>query len=169
MEQPSSDVIDQILGDARTGRVISLRNRKPELGKQMQTYYSALFAPSPDSAAELSQVDRLVTAIRTASHTGSTSVIEWYAARAHEAGVTQDQVDRAKDVATEWPLGDRLGPAMRHVDLVSVRPIDSRKADIQALLDAGLSPAGIVVLSQVVAYVSYQLRLIAVFRALGES
>ncbi len=36
-----------------------------------------------------------------------------------------------------------------------------------ALSDAGLSPQGIAALSQVVAYVSYQLRLIATLRALG--
>lgn len=169
MEQSSGDVIDQILGDARTERVIGLRNRKPELVEQMQAYYSAIFAPSPDSAAELSQADRMVAAIRTASHTGSASVVDWYGARAREAGVTEEQIDRARDVATSWPSGDRLGPVMRHIDLVTARPVDSSRADIQALLDTGLSPAGVVVLSQVVAYVSYQLRLIAVFRALGES
>jgi uncharacterized protein YciW len=61
-----------------------------------------------------------------------------------------------------------MGAIMRHVDLIVTRPVDSSRADIEALANAGLSPTAIVALSQVVAYVSYQLRLIAAFRALGE-
>ena len=48
------------------------------------------------------------------------------------------------------------------------RPAAVRPADLRALKDAGYSPAGILSLSQTIAFVSYQLRLIAGLRALGE-
>ncbi|TXG81126.1 MAG: hypothetical protein E6R14_08125 [Thermomicrobiales bacterium] len=164
-----TDVIDAILGDEYSERVLALRAQKPELGTQMQTYYDALFRPSEGSSMAFPLADRLLIAIRTASHTGSTSVVDWYSACAARSGVASGYIQAAKNVDSVWPSGDRLFAAMRHVDLITSRPAESTKADIDALLADGLTPQGIVVLSQVVAYVSYQLRLIAVLRALGAS
>lgn len=165
----SIDVVDEILGDARTDRVIALRAQKPELAEQMQSYYDAVFCPNADSADAFSPEDRLLVAIRAASTTGSTAVADWYVDQAQRAGVSMNDLERAKRVEEPWPGEDRLGSVMRHVDLVTRRPVESSRADIDALLAAGFSPAGIVVISQVIAYVSYQLRLVAAFRALGTS
>ncbi|MCA9859363.1 MAG: hypothetical protein KC438_06545 [Thermomicrobiales bacterium] len=163
-----TDVIDSILAGRRTDRIAELRSEKPLLATQMQDYYDSIFSPAADSAAEVSIGDRFLIAIRTASHTGSTAVSDWYAAAAKESGVSAEEIAWARDVGTPWHGQDRRAPMMRHVDLITSRPVDSSKDDIDALLTAGLSPAGIVIASQVVAYVSYQLRLIAALRAMGE-
>jgi uncharacterized protein YciW len=60
-----------------------------------------------------------------------------------------------------------LGAAIRHADLLTTQPSAAQSADLQALKDAGYSPAGIVSLSQTIAFVNYQLRFIAGLRALG--
>jgi uncharacterized protein YciW len=60
-----------------------------------------------------------------------------------------------------------LGAAIRHADLLTTRPSAAQPSDLQALRDAGYSPAGIVSLSQTIAFVSYQLRFIAGLRAFG--
>ena len=78
-------------------------------------------------------------------------------------------VERAKDVATAWDDGTTLGAAIGRADLVTLRPADTEASDIQLLKDAGLTPAGILSLSQTIAFVAYQLRLIAGLRALGEA
>lgn len=168
MSQESLHVIDEILGVARNDRVRALRAAKPDLAEQMQHYYDALFDPAPDSAAAFAPADRYLVAIRTASHTGSAPVVAWYRSQAIATGVAQDGIDQARNILEPWPIDDRLAPAMRHVDLIATHPVDSGKEDIDLLLAAGITPASIVVLSQVVAYVSYQLRLIATLRALGE-
>ncbi|MEA2524788.1 MAG: hypothetical protein QOF73_2015, partial [Thermomicrobiales bacterium] len=62
-----------------------------------------------------------------------------------------------------------LGAAMRHADLLTTRPSAAEAAHLQTLKEAGYSPAGVMSLSQVIAFVSYQLRLIAGLRALGEA
>ncbi len=56
---------------------------------------------------------------------------------------------------------------LRHVDLVTAEPRQASAADIAALQDAGVAPADIVRLSQVIAFLSYQLRLIAGLRLMG--
>jgi len=164
----SSDVIDQILGIDASSPIVVLRSQRPELAVQMQDYYDALFEPTDASAAEFSREERLLTAIRVASHTGSMSVIAWYARLAAGEGIEGSTVDRVRDVATPWQEATRLGAAMRHADLVTTAPSQTSPETLEALKAAGFSPAGIVSLAQVIAYVSYQLRLIAGLRAYGE-
>ena len=163
-----SDAINSILGAGDTGRIAELRNRKPHLAEELQTYYRSIFEPEPASAAAFPVVDRLLVAVRVASHTGSTAVAAWYAGLAANAGVSAATIDRVRDVATPWTDETPLGAAIRRADLVTTRPSATEPADVQTLKDAGLSPAGILSLSQTIAFVSYQLRLIAGLRALGE-
>lgn len=164
-----TDVIDAVLGTNAAAAAKSVRGQKPELGTQLQDYYDAVFKPGEESALALSPSERWLIAIRTASHTGSEAVVDWYAAQAANAGTAEALIAKAKAVSAPWNGDPRTTAIMRHVDLIVTRPVESSKADIVALSDAGLSPQGIVALSQVVAFVSYQLRLIAALRALGES
>ncbi|MCC6673573.1 MAG: hypothetical protein IT339_00140 [Thermomicrobiales bacterium] len=163
------DVIDTILGEDAAAAVADLRAQKPELATQMQAYYETVFDPTPESAAALSPAERFAAAIRTASHTGSTNVVSWYSNQAVRTDVPESVIAAALELDSIRSGNDRLDAILRHVDLVTARPVESRRDDIEALSEAGLSPIGIVALSQVIAYVSYQLRLVATLRALGGS
>jgi CMD domain protein len=66
-------------------------------------------------------------------------------------------------------LGDKLAAALEHSHMLVFRPRDASPADMQALLDAGWSSTGIVVLSQLVAFLSFQVRSVAGLRTLGSS
>ncbi len=165
----TADAIDAILGETTAGRVAELRRQKPELAAQLQDYYRAVFAPEVASAAAFPLADRAVVAVRVASHTGSAGVADWYARLAEGAGVPAETIALARDVASAWPDDDRLGAAIRHADLLTTQPAATGPADLAALKAAGFSPAGILSLSQTVAFVAYQLRLIAGLRALGEA
>ena len=57
-------------------------------------------------------------------------------------------------------FGDRLSAALEHAHLLVFHPRDARSSDLQRLLDAGWSTPGIVTLSQLVAFLSFQLRVI---------
>ena len=163
------DVIDSILGEPAAGAVAALRMNKPELAVQMQDYYDSVFRPAADSAGALTVTERWLIAVRTASHTSSGAVVDWYVAKGFDSGVDQELVKQAKNTDEAWTGDPRTTAIMRHVDLVVTRPVDSTQNDIESLLEAGLVPMAIVALSQVVAYVSYQVRLIATLRALGAS
>lgn len=163
------DVIDQILGVEEDSAITRLRGQKPELAAQDQDYYRSLFEPEAASEAAFPLADRYLIAVRVASHTRSAAVVAWYAARAADAGVPAETIARVEVVASPWTDATGFAAAVRRADLVTTNPAATGASDIQALKDAGLTPAGIVALSQVIAFVSYQLRLIAALRALGGS
>ena len=66
-------------------------------------------------------------------------------------------------------LGARLAAALEHAHLLVFRPRDAAPAAMQALLDAGWSTTAIVTLSQLVAFLSFQVRAVAGLRTLGAS
>ena len=51
--------------------------------------------------------------------------------------------------------------------LVATAPGSATRADLDALRDAGLTPRDIVTIAQIVAFVSYQVRVVAGLRALA--
>lgn len=168
MHQPSTetaDVIDAILQTAPDGKIAELRAKKPVLAAELQAYYRSIFAPAPDSAAAFPLVERALVAVRVASFTRSQAVADWYADLAAREGAVPEAIDRARDANRPWKNDTRLGAAMRHADLLTSRVSTARRSDLDALKLAGFTPAGILSLSQTIAFVSYQLRLIAGLRA----
>jgi CMD domain protein len=163
----TADVVYRILGVNDQGPIADLRNRKPEQIDELQTYYLALFEPEEASARAFPLADRYVVAVRVASHTNSVAVANWYGDLAAQAGVDDAVIARARNVSETWDDNTPLGAAIRHADLLTTRPSAAQPSDLQALKDAGYSPAGIVSLSQTIAFVSYQLRFIAGLRAFG--
>ncbi|MDQ8731670.1 CMD domain protein [Bradyrhizobium daqingense] len=64
-------------------------------------------------------------------------------------------------------LGARLVAAFEHAHLLVFRPRDAASADMKALLAAGWSTTGIVTLSQLIAFLSFQLRVVSGLRTLA--
>jgi uncharacterized protein YciW len=161
------DVINSILQVDETSPIVQLRNQKPTLVDEVQAYYLSLFGPTDASTAAFPVEDRYLVAIRVASHTGSDQVVEWYEDLARSSGVSDNLIGAVRNIHATTFGDDRLTALIRHTDLLSTRPADAQKADLEALKDVGLTPAGIVSLSQTIAFISYQLRLIAGLRAFG--
>ena len=61
----------------------------------------------------------------------------------------------------------RLRAILRHTDLVAVEPKDAVVGDIEALQSAGIADADIVRLSELIAFVSYQIRVVAGLRLMA--
>jgi uncharacterized protein YciW len=167
-QSETRDTIDAILGVEPGSGLAELRERKPELAEQLEAYYRSIFEPTAESAAQFSVRDRALVAVRVASHTGSAAVTSWYERLALKHGATHDELARVGDLANAWSAPTVLAAAIRHADLLTTTPSAATSADLQALKEAGFTPAGIVTLSQTIAFVSYQLRLIAALRAIGE-
>lgn len=66
-------------------------------------------------------------------------------------------------------LGAQLVAALEHAHLLVFRPRDAASADMKALLAAGWSNTGIVTFSQLVAFLSFQVRVVTGLRVLGAS
>jgi CMD domain protein len=70
--------------------------------------------------------------------------------------------------ANRRTLGARLSAALEHAHLLVFHPRDASPAALQALLDAGWTTTEIVTLSQLVAFVSFQIRVVAGLRILAQ-
>ena len=63
-------------------------------------------------------------------------------------------------------LGPKLAAAFEHTHMLVFHPRDAAPTYLQALIDGGWSSTGIVVISQLVAFLSYQIRVVAGLRVL---
>jgi CMD domain protein len=80
------------------------------------------------------------------------------------AGVAYHVSDDCKAV-----VGSRIAAAMEHAHLLTFRPRDADPCALQSLLDAGWSTDGIVTLSQLIAFLAFQLRVILGLKALASA
>lgn len=71
------------------------------------------------------------------------------------------------DAADRAALGERLSAALEHVHLLVYHPRDAQGPHLALLHQAGWSTAGIVTLSQIVAFLSFQIRAAHGLRVLG--
>ena len=62
----------------------------------------------------------------------------------------------------------RLKAIIRHTDLVTLNPKEATADDISALRSVGLDDADIVRLSELIAFLSYQIRVVAGLRLMAE-
>jgi CMD domain protein len=69
--------------------------------------------------------------------------------------------------AHQEALGPRLAAALEHVHMLVFHPRDADVRSLQALLDAGWSTTEVVTLSQLVAFLSFQIRVVAGLKVLA--
>jgi uncharacterized protein YciW len=64
-------------------------------------------------------------------------------------------------------LGKRLASAFEHTHMLVFHPRDAAPPSLQAMLDAGWSTTDVVVLSQLVSFLSFQIRVVAGLKVLA--
>ncbi|MGH7040278.1 MAG: CMD domain protein [Stellaceae bacterium] len=192
-----TDVIDTLVGIKPGSALDALRNRRPEARKEAQASYRALFAPETAGAftrTERFAVAAFVVGLHGAAETAAfyADGLAASGASAELRGAIDAAIAAAagqgpygaypagplsrEDVPgpiyrvaaeTRRALGSRLAAAFEHVHLLVFHPRDAAPAALQALLDAGWSTTGIVTLSQIVAFLSFQIRVVAGLRVLA--
>ena len=81
---------------------------------------------------------------------------------------TEDVTRKIAEIAFNGTGDRRLTALIRHVDLVTREPKAATKQDIDALREAGISEADIVRLAELIAFINYQIRVVAGVRLMGE-
>jgi alkylhydroperoxidase domain protein len=117
-----------------------------------------LFVSEPVTG--LSPEERLAAALRVAVLHEEQSVVDHY--REALLGTGQGSAELAERITAGTPseqLPARLSAILSHVDLLVLRPAAARPADLGALAAAGLSSPEIITLSEVIAFVSFQIRV----------
>jgi len=189
-----TDVIDTLAGIAQGSALDAIRAQRPQARVHAQATYDSLFAPL--SEADASKAERFAIACFVAGLHSQLDVVAFYekglaaddklraaigaaAAAARTEGpyghypkgplTAEDKAGAVHRIAepTRSALGPRLAAACEHTHMLVFHPRDSAPTYLQSLLDAGWSTTGIVVISQLVAFLSYQIRVVAGLRVLN--
>jgi CMD domain protein len=184
----TTDVIDQLLEVREGDPLYELRLQRPDAKTNAQTSFDALL--NATELEHVSQRERLAIAYWTVALAQSPTASFYRDLLAAEDPATLDLLEAARpgalttgpygdypagpltvenvdglqwapDAALAAAVGPRLAAALAHTHLLVYRPRDSSAEALQALLDAGWSTTGIVTLSQLVAFLSFQLRVVA--------
>ena len=119
----------------------------------------------PREPGGLSHALRAALAARMCRHVGDAALTAHYDSYLAHSG-DQDVSSLAHPGGT---CGDPLQNAMaRHADLLTLAPREATRADIETLKAAGLGEADIVRLSELAAFVNYQLRVVAGLKLLKQ-
>ncbi len=177
---PNTDIINQVSGAA--AEVAALRARRPDALANAQRSFSALLEPeTPAQLDGFSQGERYAVAAFVAGISQAGRAAGFYAdlladeaddalvaavsratARALASGLASGP-RQAADFLTHddqaAQLGARLAAAFDFAHLLVIHPKDASPAAIGHLHDAGWSEDGIVSLAQLIAFLSFQLRV----------
>jgi len=190
------DVIDTLAGIAPGSPLDAVRAQRPQARLHAQASYDSLFAPVSEadvSRLERLAIACFVAGLHDQSQiaafyqkgfvaAGGPAALQGaidQAAAAARTGGPYGRYPKGPLNAEDKPgpvhriaaprrdaLGPRLAAAFEHTHMLVFHPRDSAPPYLQALLDAGWSTTGIVVVSQLVAFLSYQIRVVAGLRVL---
>ena len=197
MPEMDADVIDTLVGIEPGSALDAIRHRRPQARAEAQASYRALFVPADPaslSIAERFAVAAFVTGLHDEAPIAAfyaARLAEGGASaelrRAVEAAIAaakgqgpygaypagplsrEDAAGPVYRVSPEFcdAHGPRLAAAFEHMHLLVFHPRDAAPAALQALLDAGWSTTDIVTLSQIAAFLSFQIRVVAGLRVLA--
>jgi CMD domain protein len=193
------DIIDLLAGVEPGSAIDRIRSARPETRLNAQKSYLALFEPSDESAVTRSErlavaafvaglhdsasitefyaadlADgpggaSLSAAVKAESEKGRTEgPYGRYPAGVLSAEDREGLHYRVSDFS-RTVLGPKLSAALEHTHLLVFRPRDASPDALQRLLDAGWTTTGVVTLSQIVAFLSFQIRVITGLQALSVS
>ncbi|WP_376097881.1 CMD domain protein [Roseomonas sp. CCTCC AB2023176] len=161
MNEPE-DLIDDLLGMAPGSPLDALRRQRPEARRHAQGAYRELLMP--DDPGNVSHAERAALALRVALREGDADLAARYRALLTNADA-EETLMLAEDLSGD-PMEGRLPVLLRYADVVAARPEATTQADLDTLRGMGLTPRDVVAITQLIAFVPYQVRLLAGLRAL---
>jgi len=160
----SADLIDTLLGLAAPAALYEVRHARDKVVAATQGSHELFFAR--DLPGNLTLVERLAVALYAASLTPQAALAEHYLQQLQAEGAAPDVLELIQADAIDG-LGDqRLRSILGFTRTLILAPVEGDRAALKQLQDAGLATTEIVVLAQLIAYLSYQVRLFAGLGAL---
>ena len=167
MSRFAADVIDAVVGISEGSPLDQLRARRPEARARTQSSYAVLFNP-PDPGG-LSPPERFAVAMRVAELEEATALAAHYRARLTEEAGGAALAAAIDNEAPNSGVTPRAAAMLLHAELAATNPSAASAVDLETLSAEGLTPAEIVTLSQIVAFVAYQVRVAASLALIGET
>lgn len=150
MSEISTDLIDTLAPLEPSSAVHGIRHQRHKVVDATQGSYRQLFDPALPG---LTLGERLRVAQTVSRLSDSQSLLQHYTRQL-------EQQPAPTDAAREAAL-------QRFATLLTHKPVEGDRSSIDALLAAGLQPAEIIALAQLIAFLSYQIRVVAGLQALS--
>lgn len=147
----SADLLSQLAAIDADSELAQARETRDAATRHTQGSYEAIF--NGDDTVDFSLAERLLLAENVARWHGDNALASHYAERLQ--GVNGDG------------NSDRLQAALDHGERLSFKPASATAAHLQSLQLAGWNFDAIVTLSQLIAFVSYQTRVLRSYRLIG--
>lgn len=160
----TEDIIVALSGAGNNSALLDVIGGRADIMSLTQrTHDAALFPADPGG---LSHAERAALAARMAELNKDAAFVTHFKTLMIKAGAEGDTA-RLADVTFAGGDDLRLRALARHADLVAASPMDASGDDIERLKAAGVAEADIVRLSELIAFVSYQIRVAAGLRLMG--
>ncbi|MFM9925832.1 CMD domain protein [Variovorax sp. H27-G14] len=156
------DVIDTAVALAPDHPTWALRRQREKVVAATQASHDAMFSPAVEG---LTVQERLLVALHACRVSKAHSLAAHYRERLVAEGADSGLIAA---VESGGPVPDaRLQAVLVFTGKLIERPIDGDRAAVQSLADSGLSTPAIVAMSQLIAFLSYQIRVAAGLKALA--
>lgn len=160
---PDQDVVDQVAGLDDGSATHALRHTREKVAAATQGSYDALF----DAALPgLTLGERLLVALYACRLTPAPELAGHYRARLADTPVDANALQAVDHGDVDALADTRLRAILRFTRTLIERPIEGDRDALLRLPAAGLATADVVTLAQLIAFLSYQTRLVAGLRAL---
>ncbi|MBW6425676.1 hypothetical protein KX729_30245 [Rhizobium sp. XQZ8] len=153
------DQIDILSGLRVDGEVYRIRRERPDYVDGAEICREAVL--SPNHGFGLGPALRAALAARMARMIGRNDLARSYELMLEEAGAAEALTAIASAAELPKHQDGFTAAIVRHADLVTKTPRNNTKADIERLEAAGLSNPQIIALSELIAFVNFEARIIA--------
>jgi len=158
-----NDVIDQLAGLQAGSPLHVLRHQRDKVAAASQGSYDTLLDPALEG---IGLDERLLVALYACRLAGAAEVADHYRTRAQALPVDAQQLAVADSGEPEQLAPGRLRAMLVFTRALTQRPVEGDRAAIEKLPAAGISTPAVVALSQLIAFISYQLRVVAGLKAM---
>lgn len=162
----NADLIDRLLGVGPGNDLYALRHARAKATDAIQRSQDLFFQPE---LGQVSLQDRLSIAVYACALSRAQVLGTYYRDQlAAQHGVTPQWLAALENDALDAIADARLRAMLAFTRILILTPVQGDKAALQALQAAGLATADVVTVAQLIAYLSYQIRMLAGLLALQQ-
>lgn len=160
------DLIDQLVGLHAGDDLFTLRHQREKVAVATQGSYDSLFDPD---LQDIGLDERLLVALYACRLSNAAELAAHYQTKLSAVSVPQESLNVALTGNPDTLPEGRLRAILIFTRTLIENPIEGDKAAIETLPKAGLTIPAVVAVAQLIAFVSYQIRVVAGLKAMKAS
>ncbi|WP_417221287.1 CMD domain protein [Achromobacter spanius] len=160
-----NDLVDKLVGLTPGSKTFQVRHQREKVAAATQGSYDALFDPALPG---LSLAERLLVALYATRISLSPLLASHYRARLAETEAAPADIAVAESGKPSDASTPRLVAVLEFTRKLIENPVEGDEAALKTLPAAGVTTPAVVTLSQLIAFLSYQTRLVAGLAAMKD-